>query len=175
MNQLLQQVGALIKQKKNGDIFDLKSLINWNPSVDRELNKLILDCQICGIVFIDGSKGFQQYKATYSSMHANFKLDDSMQRAADEMLKQSENYQDYTGYSQELKKFCERISKLINDIIDEQNRFMGFNQEIMLALLKNSGFCLDIITWTTVRLEAYPTVASLMKVQDSCFERLLQN
>lgn len=46
MEQLLLNVGKLIKQKKNGDIFDITSLSNWSPQMDDELNQLIKTHQI---------------------------------------------------------------------------------------------------------------------------------
>ena len=41
MNQLLLQVGELIKKQKDGDVFDISSLSDWNPQMDEELNQLI--------------------------------------------------------------------------------------------------------------------------------------
>lgn len=49
MNQLLLQVGEFIKQKKDGEVFDISSLPHWNSQMDEELNQLIKTHQICGI------------------------------------------------------------------------------------------------------------------------------
>lgn len=139
MNQLLLQVGELIKQKKDNEIFDITCLPNWNPQKDEELNKLIQTHQICGILPYGFDGKICKYTAASRSNHAVYIPDSELVEKAESLLKRAEHYKDMIGYSQELQEYCEELSTVANQIIDEQSEFIDYNKTIIAILLGENG------------------------------------
>lgn len=92
MNQLLLQVGELIKQKKDNEVFDITSLPNWKPQADEELNQLIKTHQICGILPHGFDGKAWKYKAASNSNHAIYFPDSKLVEKADALLNKARLY-----------------------------------------------------------------------------------
>lgn len=176
MNQLLLQVGELIKQKKDNEVFDITSLPNWNPQMDEELNQLIKTHQICGVLPHGFDGKVWEYVTASHSNHSVYIPEKVLVEKAEELIKKSTQYQDMKGYSHELQKYCEDLIQVAYQIIDEQVEFMRFNHLIIVSLL--GKFRMDIAVASEenidyVSLGGNPIIEKLFDLHNDCAKRLL--
>ena len=176
MNQLLLQVGELIKQKKNNEVFDITCLPNWNSQKDEELNKLIQTHQICGILPYGFDGKICKYTAASRSNHAVYIPDSELVEKADSLLSKATQYKSMKGYSRELKEYCEELSLVANKLIDEQLEFIYFNHSIITALLGNIGLEIAMAfdsSYYRVSLGGDPIISKLNDLHYICVKHLL--
>lgn len=176
MDKLLDEVGKLLKTKKNNQIFDLTSIHGWDLSMDKKLNEYIEQKQICGIELNQIDNGVCKYKTTLLKNYAVYIPNDDLIDKAKDVLKKQELYKDMNGYSRELKDYCEEISIVLNQMIDDQSNFIDYNNAILLQLLGNEGIQLISAYGTTyyrVSLGGTPTIDKLIDLHSNCVRRLL--
>ena len=176
MNQLLLQVGELIKKQKDGDVFDISSLSDWNPQMDEELNQLIKTHQICGIRPHSFDGKIWKYTATFDSNYAVYIPDSDLISKATALLNRAEQYEDLRGYSNELQDYCRELSSVATQIIDAQNEFMDFNCSIIATLKGRFGMEMASITHNTfyyVAAGGDPLISKLHSLHDTCAKNLL--
>lgn len=176
MNQLLLQVGELIKQQKDGDVFDISSLTDWNPQMDVELNQLIKTYQICGIRQHSFDGKVWKYTATFDSNYAIYIPDSDLISKATALLNRAEQYKDLKGYSKELQDYCRELSSVATQIIDAQGEFMDFNHSIIKALIGHFRLEIAMVTDSTyyyVAAGGDPLISRLHSLHDVCAKHLL--
>lgn len=178
LNQLLLQVGNLIKQKKNNEVFEITCLSNWIPQKDIELNRLIETYQICGIVQHDFDGKVWQYRATASSNYAIYIPDNDLVSKANELFSKAELYKDMTGYSKELQEYCRELSSVATQIIDTQLEFINFNDSIIKILLGKIGLEMAMAyncEYSRVSLGGDPYITKLHNLHEVCAKHLLNH
>ncbi len=176
MNQLLLQVGELIKQKKNGEVFDITCLSNWNPQKDIELNQLIETHQICGIVQQNLDGKVWKYRTTTSSNYAVYIPDSDLVSKANALFNKAELYRDMTGYSKELQEYCRELSSVATQIIDDQSEFIDFNNSIITTLLGSIGMEMTRAfdcNYYRVSLGGDPLIRKLHGLHEVCAKHLI--